>query len=158
MHKTPFQRQQVEGRKHPPFWMRFMLIVSSMGTLLARLQRRSEGCRPDHAGPHRHCAGQIRAESGQLPYQIERTCDAALHLQQFYNRHQTALDAMFKPHAGSNVHDCRPRGHLRTADNLITAWAMAALTAICRTTSAGMCVPTCFVWMMQPRKPARCPI
>ena len=31
IHKSPFQRQQIEGRKHPPFWARFMLIVSSMG-------------------------------------------------------------------------------------------------------------------------------
>ncbi len=123
MHKTPFQRQQVEGRKHPPFWMRFMLIVSSMGVSF------SHGSNDGQKGVGLIMLvliGIVPAKYvlnlDSTPYQIERTRDAALHLQQFYNRHQTALDTMFKPVAAdSNIHDCRPRDTLRTADNLITA-------------------------------------
>jgi low-affinity inorganic phosphate transporter len=119
MHKTPFQRQQVEGRKHPPFWMRFMLIVSSMGVSF------SHGSNDGQKGVGLIMLvliGIVPAKYvlnlDSTPYQIERTRDAALHLQQFYNRHQSALDAMFKPvAAGSNVHDCRPRDTLLCLDD-----------------------------------------
>ncbi len=125
MHKTPFQRQQVEGRKHPPFWMRFMLILTSMGVSF------SHGSNDGQKGVGLIMLvliGIVPAkyvlDLNSTPYQIERTRDAALHLQQFYNRHQVELDAMFKPAANDadkSKHECRPRDTLKTADNLLAA-------------------------------------
>ncbi len=35
IHKTPYQRHEIEGRKRPPFWPRFVLICSAMAMSFA---------------------------------------------------------------------------------------------------------------------------
>lgn len=119
MHKTPFQRQQVEGRKHPPFWTRFMLIVSAMGVSFAH------GSNDGQKG-----VGLIMLVLiGIVPanyvlnldsnsYQIERTRDAALHLQQFYQLHAPALQPLLAKNHHASTHGCNPLATSQTASEL----------------------------------------
>jgi low-affinity inorganic phosphate transporter len=119
MHKTPYQRQQVEGRKHPPFWTRFMLIVSAMGVSFAH------GSNDGQKG-----VGLIMLVLiGIVPanyvlnldsnsYQIERTRDAAMHLQQFYQLHAKQLQPMLSTRNHSLTHGCNPQATGQTANEL----------------------------------------
>jgi low-affinity inorganic phosphate transporter len=112
IHKTPFQRQQIEGRKHPPFWTRFMLIVSSMLVSFAH------GSNDGQKGVGLIMLVLIGIVPANYvlnldsnPYQIERTRDAAVHLQSFYAQHQTALApllAKLPQSKDSAVHGCNP--------------------------------------------------
>jgi len=112
MHKTPYQRQQVEGRKHPPFWTRFMLILSSMSVSFAH------GSNDGQKGVGLIMLVLIGIVPANFvlnldtnPYQIERTRDAATHLQTFYIQHQAALAPMLAKLPRSNdpaVHGCNP--------------------------------------------------
>jgi low-affinity inorganic phosphate transporter len=119
MHKTPYQRQQVEGRKHPPFWTRFMLIVSAMGVSFAH------GSNDGQKG-----VGLIMLVLiGIVPanyvlnldsnsYQIDRTRDAALHLQQFYQVHATGLAPLLAKNNHAATHGCNPQATAQTVDEL----------------------------------------
>ncbi|WP_028535406.1 inorganic phosphate transporter [Paludibacterium yongneupense] len=121
MHKTPFQRQQVEGRKHPPFWTRFMLILSAMTVSFAH------GSNDGQKG-----IGLIMLVLiGIVPanyvlnmdsntYQIERSRDAAVHLQRFYEKHDAALSAKL---AGAHAAN-------GGCDSQQTAATVARLTAL----------------------------
>lgn len=125
VHKTPAIRQQVEGKKHPPFWTRFLLVVSAMSVSFAH------GSNDGQKGvglimlvligivPANYV---LNLESN--PYQLERTRDAAIHLQQFYNKHETELQSMMAhPVAGKQFgrYECNPRDTLATADKLVAA-------------------------------------
>ncbi|WP_230369455.1 inorganic phosphate transporter [Paludibacterium denitrificans] len=121
IHKTPFQRQQVEGRKHPPFWTRFMLIVSAMGVSF------SHGSNDGQKGVGLIMLVLIGIVPAKFvlnlessPYQLERTRDAAIHLQQFYNRHQADLQKIILPPSASASHyECRPLDTDATASRLL---------------------------------------
>nr|WP_307836129.1 inorganic phosphate transporter [Chromobacterium sp. ASV5] len=104
IHKSPFQRQQIEGRKHPPFWARFMLITSSMGMSF------SHGSNDGQKGvglvmlvlialAPTHFVVNLDAE----PIQIEHTKTAALQLKEMYQRNQSLIDAQY-PSTG--LHTC----------------------------------------------------
>ncbi|CUA86949.1 Phosphate/sulfate permease [Gulbenkiania indica] len=123
VHKTPFQRQQIEGRKHPPFWTRFMLIVSSMGVSFAH------GSNDGQKGVGLLMLvliGIVPAkfvlDLNTTPYQLERTRDAALHLQQFYNRHQDSLEKLLvrpKNTKPTGAYECQPLDTPNTVERLL---------------------------------------
>jgi low-affinity inorganic phosphate transporter len=119
MHKTPFQRQQVEGRKHPPFWTRFMLILSSMGVSFAH------GSNDGQKGVGLIMLvliGIVPANYvlnlGSNPYQIERTRDAATHLQQFYAKYDAPLKLLLPTISHNTAHGCNPQNTATTVDQL----------------------------------------
>lgn len=92
MHKTPEERQLVDGKKHPPFWTRFTLIASAMGVSFVH------GSNDGQKGIGMIMLVLIGVVPGQFvvnlestSYQIARTHDAALHMQSFYERNQEQL-------------------------------------------------------------------
>lgn len=124
VHKTPFQRHEMDGRKHPPFWTRFMLVVSAMGVSFVHGSNDGQkgvglamlvliGIVPAHY--------VINLDS--TPYKIERTRDATLHLQNFYLEHQDAFKTAWtlsgQHPAQDGLTQCHPTTMTRTADELI---------------------------------------
>ena len=121
VHKTPYQRQQVEGRKHPPFWTRFTLIVSSMGVSFAH------GSNDGQKG-----VGLIMLvligivptkfvlNLDSTPYQIDRTRYAAVHLQKFYERHHGELSKVILPGMETGQYECNPLETGETVNGLLT--------------------------------------
>ncbi|UGA39114.1 inorganic phosphate transporter [Chromobacterium haemolyticum] len=106
----------MEGRKHPPFWTRFMLIVSSMGVSFAH------GSNDGQKGVGLIMLvliGIVPAkfvlDLDSTPYQLDRTRDAAIHLQKFYERHQVELNKIILPSKGSSQYECHP---LETGDTV----------------------------------------
>ncbi|WP_174875921.1 inorganic phosphate transporter [Vogesella oryzae] len=104
IHKSPFQRQQIEGRKHPPFWARFMLIVSSMGMSF------THGSNDGQKGVGMVMLVLIALAPAQFvvnldaePLQIEHTKIAVVQLKEMYQRNQAIIDAKYP--AGGN-HTC----------------------------------------------------
>ncbi|MGL4204604.1 MAG: inorganic phosphate transporter [Aeromonadaceae bacterium] len=92
MHKTPEERQQVDGKKHPPFWTRFTLIASAMGVSFVH------GSNDGQKGIGMIMLVLIGVVPGQFvvnlestSYQIARTHDAALHMRNFYERNEAQL-------------------------------------------------------------------
>lgn len=92
MHDTPHIRAQHKGKKHPPFWNRLVLILSAMGMSFVHGSNDGQkgiglimlvliGIVP----------AKFVLDLGSTTYQIERTRDAAIHLQQFYDRHHPQL-------------------------------------------------------------------
>ena len=92
MHKTPEERQQVDGKKHPPFWTRLTLVASAMGVSFVHGSNDGQkaigmimlvliGVVP----------GQFVVNLESTSYQIARTHDAALHMQNFYERNSAQL-------------------------------------------------------------------
>ena len=93
MHKTPEERQTIDGKKHPPFWTRVILIASAMGVSFAHGSNDGQkgvglvmlvliGIVP----------GKFVLDLDSTAYQIQRTHDAAVHMQQFYERHTDNLE------------------------------------------------------------------
>ena len=92
MHETPHVRLEHKGKKHPPFWNRMVLVVSAMGMSFVHGSNDGQkgiglimlvliGIVP----------AKFVLDQGSTTYQIERTRDAAIHLQQFYTRHSEHL-------------------------------------------------------------------
>lgn len=92
IHKTPQERQMLDGKKHPPFWTRVTLIASAMGMSFVHGSNDGQkgiglimlvlmGLAPAHF--------VVNLESTR--YEIERTYDAADHLEQFYRDHANIL-------------------------------------------------------------------
>ncbi|WP_152220857.1 inorganic phosphate transporter [Pseudomonas sp. SCB32] len=95
MHKTPETRRDVDEKKHPPFWNRLVLVVSAMTVSFVHGSNDGQkgiglimlvliGIVP----------AQFVLDLNSTTYQIERTRDAATHLQQFYQRHSDTLGEM----------------------------------------------------------------
>ncbi len=93
IHKTPLQRGQIDGKKHPPFWTRVTLVASAMAVSFVHGSNDGQkgiglimlvliGLAPVHF--------VVNLESSQ--YEIARTYDAADHLGQFYQAHQSQLN------------------------------------------------------------------
>lgn len=111
VHKSPYQRQQVEGRKHPPFWTRFMLIISAMGVSFAHGSNDGQkgvglvmlvliGIVPAH----------FVLDMNSNAYHIERTRDAVGHVERFYQRNQAMISQTIpsgsgKAHAACQIND-----------------------------------------------------
>ncbi|KAA0945110.1 MULTISPECIES: inorganic phosphate transporter [unclassified Pseudomonas] len=92
MHKTPDQRRKIDDKKHPPFWNRLVLVISAMAVSFVHGSNDGQkgiglimlvliGIVP----------AQFVLDLGSTTYQIERTRDATLHLNQFYQRNQETL-------------------------------------------------------------------
>jgi low-affinity inorganic phosphate transporter len=92
MHETPESRMEVKGKKKPPFWNRVVLIASAMGVSFVHGSNDGQkgiglimlvliGIVP----------AKFVLDLNSTTYQIERTRDAASHLQQFYTRNHDAL-------------------------------------------------------------------
>lgn len=92
IHKTPQEREAVDGKKHPPFWSRVTLIASAMGVSFVH------GSNDGQKGIGLIMLVLIGLAPAQFvlnldssSYQIERTRDAALHLQSLYRDNQKHL-------------------------------------------------------------------
>jgi low-affinity inorganic phosphate transporter len=92
MHKTPDQRRMLDDKKHPPFWNRLVLVVSAMTVSFVHGSNDGQkgiglimlvliGIVP----------AQFVLDLSSTTYQIERTRDATLHLNQFYQRNSDTL-------------------------------------------------------------------
>ena len=92
MHHNPEQRMQIDGKKHPPFWNRLVLVLSAMGVSFVHGSNDGQkgiglimlvliGIVP----------AKFVLDLNSTTYQIERTRDAAIHLQQFYERNNDSL-------------------------------------------------------------------
>ncbi|MDR0218912.1 MAG: inorganic phosphate transporter PitA [Enterobacteriaceae bacterium] len=92
IHMTPAEREKQDGKRKPPFWTRTALIISAVGVSF------SHGANDGQKG-----IGLIMlvligvAPAGFVvnmnsnSYDITRTRDAAVHLQQYYEQHSPAL-------------------------------------------------------------------
>jgi low-affinity inorganic phosphate transporter len=92
MHQTPHGRKEHKGKKRPPFWNRFVLIISAMAMSFVH------GSNDGQKGiglimlvligivPSNFVLNQ-----GSSPYEIMHTRSAAIQLQQFYARNHTEL-------------------------------------------------------------------
>lgn len=92
MHARPDQRMEVYGKKHPPFWSRLILVLSAMGVSFVH------GSNDGQKGIGLIMLvliGIVPAsfvlDLNSTAYQIERTRDAAIHLNDFYARNAGAL-------------------------------------------------------------------
>ena len=92
MHNTPETRKEIKGKKHPPFWNRLVLVLSAMAVSFVHGSNDGQkgigmimlvliGIVP----------GLFVLDLNSTTYQIERTRDATVHLQQFYQRNHDAL-------------------------------------------------------------------
>lgn len=95
IHKTPQEREAIDGKKHPPFWSRVTLIASAMGLSFVH------GSNDGQKGIGLIMLVLIGLAPAQFvlnldssTYQIERTRDAALHLQSFYQDNQSKVSAV----------------------------------------------------------------
>ncbi|MCP8464691.1 inorganic phosphate transporter [Pseudomonas sp. ZM23] len=126
MHKTPETRRDVDEKKHPPFWNRLVLVISAMTVSFVH------GSNDGQKG-----IGLIMLvligivptkfvlDLNSTTYQIERTRDAAIHLQQFYNRHSDTLGEMLALGKAGNaempdLYRCEPTQTEATLKGLLT--------------------------------------
>ncbi len=95
IHKTPQERELIDGKKHPPFWTRVTLVASAMGVSFVHGSNDGQkgiglimlvliGLAPSQF--------VLNLESSK--YQIERTRDAAQHLQTFYREHEAKVSSV----------------------------------------------------------------
>ena len=107
MHKTPDERRKVDEKKRPPFWNRLVLVISAMAVSFVHGSNDGQkgiglimlvliGIVP----------AQFVLDLGSTTYQIERTRDATLHLNQFYQRNQETLGEFLA--LGKSVKDDLP--------------------------------------------------
>ncbi|MBE9609830.1 inorganic phosphate transporter [Chitinilyticum piscinae] len=97
MHMTPEERKNTDGKKHPPFWTRVMLIASAMGVSFAHGSNDGQkgigllmlvliGVAP----------AKFVVDLNSTTYQIERTRDAARHMSDFYISNEARLTQHIK--------------------------------------------------------------
>lgn len=107
IHQTPYLRSGVRGKKHPPFWTRFLLILSACGVSFAH------GSNDGQKGvglvmlallcilPH-HFLIDIHADR----YQMERVYHAAGQLNDYAQTHQAQLLQQF-PAENADQNHCQ---------------------------------------------------
>ncbi len=95
IHKTPQERELIDGKKHPPFWTRVTLVASAMGVSFVH------GSNDGQKGIGLIMLVLIGLAPAQFvlnlestKYQVERTRDAAQHLQTFYKEHEAKVSAV----------------------------------------------------------------
>ena len=95
IHKTPQERELIDGKKHPPFWTRVILVASAMGVSFVH------GSNDGQKGIGLIMLVLIGLAPAQFvlnlestKYQVERTRDAAQHLQTFYKEHEAKVSAI----------------------------------------------------------------
>lgn len=93
MHTNPEHRLNIDGKKHPPFWNRLILVLSAMGVSFVHGSNDGQkgiglimlvliGIVP----------AKFVLDLNSTTYQIERTRDAARHLNEFYVRNNDSLN------------------------------------------------------------------
>jgi low-affinity inorganic phosphate transporter len=92
MHKTPEERRAIDNKKHPPFWNRLVLVLSAMSVSFVHGSNDGQkgiglimlvliGIVP----------AKFVLDPASTPYQIQRTYDAAGHLNDLYLRNADTL-------------------------------------------------------------------
>lgn len=97
IHKTPQEREQIDGKKHPPFWTRVTLVASAMGVSFVH------GSNDGQKGIGLIMLVLIGLTPAQFvlnldssTYEIERTRDAANHLQTLYRENKASLSDLIE--------------------------------------------------------------
>ena len=92
MHSTAESRKEIKGKKHPPFWNRLVLVLSAMAVSFVHGSNDGQkgiglimlvliGIVP----------AKFVLDLNSTTYQIDRTRDAAIHLNDFYQRNAPTL-------------------------------------------------------------------
>ncbi|GLR11259.1 phosphate transporter [Chitinimonas prasina] len=126
MHKTPDTRKMVDGKKHPPFWSRLTLVLSAMGVSFVHGSNDGQkgiglmmlvliGIVPAH----------FSLDVGSTKYEIERTREAAVYLQKFYQANESRLTQRISAGQvnGSEMpakFKCEPAATQQTIGSLLT--------------------------------------
>lgn len=111
MHLNPEERQLLDGKKHPPFWPRTMLILSSFGVSFAHGSNDGQkgigllmlvliGIAPS----------QFVVNMDASKYEIAKTADAAEHIAGIYASNTGVLDAFIARHPVSTEDNAIPQG------------------------------------------------
>lgn len=97
IHKTPQEREKIDGKKHPPFWTRVTLVASAMGVSFVH------GSNDGQKGIGLIMLVLIGLTPAQFvlnldssTYEIERTRDAAVHLQTLYRENKASLSDLIE--------------------------------------------------------------
>ena len=115
MHKTPEERRAIDRKKKPPFWNRLILVLSAMSVSFVHGSNDGQkgiglimlvliGIVP----------AQFVLNPASTPYQVQRTYDAAAHLNDLYLRNEAilgdflALDVPPRAELPANF-DCDPQ-------------------------------------------------
>jgi low-affinity inorganic phosphate transporter len=126
IHKTPQEREQIDGKKHPPFWTRATLVASAMGVSFVH------GSNDGQKGIGLIMLVLIGLAPAQFvlnldssSYEIERTRDAATHLQTFYREHKSQLSDLISVDIPLTAHlsedfKCNTRESVLVIHSLIT--------------------------------------
>ncbi len=92
IHQTPYLRSGVRGKKHPPFWTRFMLILSAMGVSFAH------GSNDGQKGVGLVMLiliciipGHFLINVNSNQYQLERSVTASVQLDRFMQENQQSF-------------------------------------------------------------------
>lgn len=125
MHKTPEERREIDGKKHPPFWNRLVLVLSAMGVSFVHGSNDGQkgiglimlvliGIVP----------GNFVLDLGSTPYKISRTRDAAVELRQLFERNHAVVGDFLGLGAATtpiSTRSCSPKQALQTISALETA-------------------------------------
>ncbi|HTF97562.1 MAG TPA: inorganic phosphate transporter [Cellvibrio sp.] len=126
IHKTPQEREQIDGKKHPPFWTRVTLVASAMGVSFVH------GSNDGQKGIGLIMLVLIGLAPAQFvlnldssKYQIERTRDAALHLQTFYKEHESKVSSLIDVNIPANAvlpdtFKCNPKETMAVINSLLS--------------------------------------
>jgi len=125
MHKTPEQRRVIDGKKHPPFWNRLVLVLSAMGVSFVHGSNDGQkgiglimlvliGIVP----------AKFVLDPASTPYQVQRTRDAAVHLGDFYQRNAQTLGDYLALHSPPNADELPPSQRCDPRDTLSTIQAL----------------------------------
>ncbi|HEH9401122.1 TPA: inorganic phosphate transporter [Aeromonas sobria] len=92
IHKTPEERQLVDGKKHPPFWARLTLVASAMGVSFVH------GSNDGQKGIGLvmlvlicMAPSYFALDMNSRSYDLDRTQDANQRIMEIYQRNQAAL-------------------------------------------------------------------
>ena len=101
MHKTPEARRELDGKKHPPFWSRLVLVLSALGVSYAHGSNDGQkgiglimlvliGIVP----------GKFVLDMNSSPYQIQHTREAAVQLHALFQRDHAVVGKLIAPVPG----------------------------------------------------------
>lgn len=119
IHQTPYLRNGVRGKKHPPFWTRFLLILSAMGVSFAH------GSNDGQKGIGLAMLTLICilpshyvVNSSISQYDLERSLSSVTRLEVFIKENQTALQVAFPAVATVAATDKKQAVHCQPSDAL----------------------------------------
>lgn len=125
MHKTPEARREIDGKKHPPFWNRLVLVLSALGVSFVHGSNDGQkgiglimlvliGIAP----------ANFVLDLGSTPYKITQTQSAALALKEMYQRNEAIVGKTLGMGTTAapvlSTGKCAPEQTLQTIDALVT--------------------------------------